>query len=91
MKKIEDMIKNCPICLTFRNRQPSEPATKHLVPQESCTKIAAGLCQLYWHYHLLVADYNSKFVAAENLKNSLSLNVINKCKKIFRNMVFLRN
>ena len=28
-------------------------------------------------------DYNSKFVAAENLSNSQSLTIINKCKKIF--------
>ena len=37
---------------------------------------------MYGHYYLLV-DYNSKFVAVENLNNSQSLTVINKCKKIF--------
>ena len=31
----------------------------------------------------MVVDYNSKFVAVENLKNSQSLTVINKYKKIF--------
>ena len=38
---------------------------------------------MYGHYYLLVVDYNSKFVAVENLNNSQSLTVINKCKKIF--------
>ena len=39
----EDMIKNCLTCLTFRNRQRSEPTIKHLVPQEPWTKLAADL------------------------------------------------
>ena len=81
--EIENMIKNCPTCLTFRNQQCSEPTIKHPVPQEPWTKLAADLFRLYGHYYLLVVDYNSKFVAVENLNNSQSLTVINKCKKIF--------
>ena len=45
--EIDDMIKNCPIYLTFRNRQPKEPAIKHPVPQEPWTKLAADLFRLY--------------------------------------------
>ena len=41
--EIEDMIKNCTTCLTFHNRQPSEPTVKHPVPQEPWTKLAADL------------------------------------------------
>ena len=48
--EIEDMIKICPTCLTFCNRQPREPAIKHLVPQELWTKLAADLFQFYGHY-----------------------------------------
>ena len=87
----EDMIKNWPTFLTFRNRQPCELAIKHSVPQEPWTKLAADLIRLYGHYYLLVVDYNSKFVVVENLKNSQSLTVTNKCKNIFFSMVFLRN
>ena len=86
--EVEDMIKDCPTCLTFRNRQPGEPAIKHSVPEEPWTKLAVDLFGLYEHYYLLVADYNCKFVAVENLKNSQSLTVINKCQKC---MVFLKN
>ena len=82
--EIEDMIINCPICLTFHNQQCSKPAIKHPVPQEPWTKLAADLFRLYRHYYLLVVDYNSKFVAVKNLNNNLqSLTIINKCKKIF--------
>ena len=82
ISEIEDMIKNCPTRLTLCNRQPSEPTIKHPVPQERSTKLTADLFQLYGHYYLLVVDYNFKFVAIKNLKNSQSLTVMNKCKKI---------
>ena len=83
-REIEDMIINCPICLTFHNQQCSEPTIKHPVPQEPWTKLAADLFRLYRHHYLLVVDYNSKFVAVKNLNNNLqSLTIINKCKKIF--------
>ena len=78
-----DMIKNCPTCLTFCNQQHSESTIKHPVLQEPWTKLAADLFRLYGHYYLLVVDYNSKFIAVENLNNLHSLTVINKCKKIF--------
>ena len=81
--EIENMIKNCPTRLTFCNWQPSEPTIKHPVPEEPWNKLAADLFWLHVHYYLLVVDYNSKFVAVENLKNSQSLTVINKRKKIF--------
>ena len=81
--EIENMIKNCPTCLTVRKRQRCEPVIKNPVPQEPWTKLTADLFRLNGHYYLLVVDYNSKFVVVENLNNSQSLIVINKCKKIF--------
>ena len=41
--EVEDMIKDCPTCLTFGNRHPGEPAIKHPVPEEPWTKIAVDL------------------------------------------------
>ena len=82
-REIEDKIKNCPTCLTFRNGQPSERAIKRPIPQEPWTKLAAELLRLYGHYYLLVVDCNSKFFAVKNLENLHSLTVINKPKKIF--------
>ena len=38
--EIEDMIKRCPTCLTFRNLQPSEPIINHPIPNQAWTKIA---------------------------------------------------
>ena len=49
--EIEDMIKNCPTCLTFCNRHRSEPAIKHPVLQEPWTKLAVDSFRLYGHYY----------------------------------------
>ena len=71
---------------TFCHQHPSEPEIKHL---EHWTNIAVELLRLYGHYYyLLIADYNPKFVAVENLRNSQSLKSV---RIYFCNMVFLRN
>ena len=50
--RIEDMIKKCPCWLAFKNCQPTEPIINHLVPNQTWTKIVAGLscmCNIiYW-------------------------------------------
>ena len=33
--EIEDMIKKCATCLTFRNRQPTEPIINHPMPNQA--------------------------------------------------------
>ena len=77
------MISKCPTCLTYRNCQPSETPIKHEIPDHPWTKCAADLFRLQGHYYLLIVDYYSKFIAAENLPNPPSETVINKCKKVF--------
>ena len=87
----EDMIKNCPTCLTFRNRQPSEPAIKHPVPHEPWNKIATDLFRLYGHYYLLVINYNSKTLLSKISKVRSPLPLLISVRRYFCNMVFLRN
>ena len=89
--EIENMIKNCPTCLTFRNQQRSEPTIKHPVPQEPWTKLAADLFRLYGHYYLLVVDYNSKFVVFENLNIHNPLPLLTSVRKYFRSMAITDN
>ena len=81
--EIEDMIKKCPTCLTFQNRQSGEPIINHSVPNQAWTQTAADPFRLYRHYYLLMIDYHSKFIIIETLANWQSSTVINKCKKIF--------
>ena len=79
--EIEDMIKRCPTCLPFRNRQPNEPTNNCPIPNQAWTKIAGDPFCLHGHYYLLTIDYYSKFIVTETLKNLQSSTVINKCKK----------
>ena len=66
--EIEDMIKKCPTCFTFRSHQPSGPIIKHPVPNQAWTKIAAYPFSLYEHYYLLIIDYYTRFIVIEMLK-----------------------
>ena len=81
--EIEDMIKKYPTCLTFKNRQPSEPIINPPIPNQAWTKIAADSFRLYGHYYLLIIDNYSKFIVIETLKNLQSSTVLSKCKRIF--------
>ena len=49
--EIDDMIKKCPTCFTFRNRQPSEPIIHLQIPNQAWTKIAADPFRLYGYYY----------------------------------------
>ena len=70
--EIEDMIKKCPTCFTFRNCQPSEPIINHPIQNQAWTKIAADPFCLNRHFYLLITDYYSKFIVIETMENLLS-------------------
>ena len=82
-KELEDMISKCLTCLTCRNRQPSETPVKPEIPENPWTKCAVDLFRLQGYYYLLIVDCYSKFIAVENLQNTQSETVINRCKKVF--------
>ena len=67
--EIEDMIKKCPTCITFRNCQTSEPIFNNPIPNQAWTKNAADSFRLYGHYYLLIIDFYSKFIVIETLNN----------------------
>lgn len=74
----EGMSKKHRSCLTFGNRQFSEPIIDYPIPNQSWTKIALNV-----YYYLLMIDYYSKLIVIQMLKNLQSSTVIKKCKKIF--------
>ena len=67
----------CPTC------QPSETRIIPKIPDQPWTKCAADIFRLQCQYHLLIADYYSKFTAVKNLQNPQSETVIDKWKKQF--------
>lgn len=74
----EGMSKKYRSCLTFGNRQFSEPIINYPIPSQSWTKIALNV-----YYYLLMIHYYSKLIVIQMLKNLQSSTVIKKCKKIF--------
>ena len=77
------MIKRCPTCLAFQNRQLSELIINHTIPNQAWTKIAADPFRLYCHYYLLIIDYYFHLIFIKTLKDLQSSTAINMCKKIF--------
>ena len=71
------MSSKCPTC------QPSETPIIPKITDQPWTKCAADLFRLQCQYHLLIADYYSKFTAVKNLQNPQSETVIDKWKKVF--------
>ena len=80
--EIEDMIKKWRTCLTFQNRQSSEPIINHPIPNQAWIKTDADPFRSYGHYLLMINCY-SKFIVIEALKNLQFSTVMNKCKYIF--------
>ena len=78
----EDMIKKWRTCLTFQNRQSSEPIINHPIPNQAWIKTDADPFRSYGHYLLMINCY-SKFIVIEALKNLQFSTVMNKCKYIF--------
>ena len=84
--EIEDIIKKCPTCLTFRKRQSSEPIMNHPIPNQLWTKAAADSFSVYGHYYLLIIDYYSKFNVIKTLNNLQSSAVIKNVRKFSHNV-----
>ena len=72
------MIKRCPTCLKFGNRQTNEPIINQPIPNQAWTTITVEPFRLYGHYYLLMIDYYSKFIVIETVKTLQLSAVINK-------------
>jgi len=80
---IENTVKNCEACLTYRNRQQKEP----LLPHEACTKpwsyIASDLFEYEKKHFLLCVDTYSSDIEVEEIPSQNTRTVVKFMKKIF--------
>ena len=81
--EIKDLVSNCSLCQTYRNRQQKETLIQHTIPDALWTKVASDLFTLYGHDYVIVTDYFSKYIEVERLTDKASSTVVNKIKKIF--------
>ena len=81
--EIDDLVSNCSLCQTYRNRQQKETLIQHTISDAPWTKVASDLFTLYGHDYVIVTDYFSKYIEVERLTDKASSTVVNKIKKIF--------
>ena len=82
-EQIEDLVSNCSLCLTYRNKQQKESLIQPTVPNAPWTKVASDPFSLYGHDYVIVTDYFSKYIEIERLADKSSATVVNKIKTIF--------
>ncbi|MBK5646427.1 MAG: hypothetical protein I4N51_04480 [Acinetobacter sp.] len=82
-KDIENVIKDCKICLKFQNRQQSETLRPSELPQTVWEEIGTDLFYLQQRAYLIVVDYFSKYVEVLPLKDETSETTIKALKSCF--------
>ncbi len=59
--QIEDLVKQCSICTSHRNRLPSEPMIPHEIPDQPWAKVGIDLFSYKGRKYILAVDYYSKY------------------------------
>ena len=79
-KQIEEMIKKCPTCLEFQNKQPKEPMIPHPIPSLPWNKVATDLFELDGNHYLVMVDYYSNFIEVAPLSDTRTTTVLRQVK-----------
>lgn len=83
-KEITHIIKDCPACITFQNKNTKETIINHIEPTRPWQIVAADLFSLNEVSYLLIVDVYSKYPELIDLeRNTTSNNVILNCKSVF--------
>lgn len=67
---IKDLISSCDNFNAFTNQQAKEPLMSHPVPDLPWQKLGPDLFEPNGKSHLILVDYYTKFVAAEELETA---------------------
>ena len=81
--QIEDMISSCPTCATYQRNNSKEPLLPHPAPSRPWERVGADLCELNGRHYLILVDYYSNFIEADQLRETTSEQVIEHCKSQF--------
>ncbi|XP_047990171.1 uncharacterized protein K02A2.6-like [Leguminivora glycinivorella] len=81
--QLEDLIKNCQACLTFKNQNGKESLIPHEIPDRAWSKIGVDVFHYKEKKYLLVVDYFSKFLEVIELNCLLSSHIIEQLKIVF--------
>lgn len=81
-KEIRWAVQTCPICQEHRTLPP-EPLEPTPFPQRPWWRIAADFCEWEGRDFLVIVDYFSRYIIAEEMPDTRSQTVIGKLHKIF--------
>ena len=80
---IEDEVKKCAVCATYRNSNQKEPLLPHTVPERPWAKLGSDIFTFGGRDYLVVVDYFSKYPEVVHLENKTATGVIRAPKPIF--------
>jgi len=80
---IEQMVKGCESCQTYKPENQKEPLMPHEVPPHPWHTVGTDLFYLDGITYLLIGDYYSKFPVVRKLNNTSTSLVIEHLKQIF--------
>ncbi|XP_045167174.2 uncharacterized protein K02A2.6-like [Mercenaria mercenaria] len=79
-KQISEYVLQCEICLKHRDSNPKEPLMPHEVPSRPFQKIGTDIFQFDGKSYLVTADYYSRFLEIDWLRDMRAATVITKLK-----------
>ena len=82
-KDIENVVKTCKACLTYRNKQQTEPLISIPVSEKPWSLVASDLFEYNRKHYLLCVDAYSNFPEVEEITSQNSTAVIKAMKHIF--------
>ena len=81
--QIEDTVSNCSTCAMYQRNNPKQPLLPHPAPSRPWERVGADLCELGGKHYLILVDYYSNFIEVDHLKETTSLQVIERLKPHF--------
>ena len=82
-EQIENLVKRCETCQTFRSCQRKEPMKGHAIPDRPWQKVALDLFELQNENYFVLTDYFSKFFEVTKLSTTTSSSIIKHLKPHF--------
>ena len=78
--QIADLVSNCPTCSTYQKKNVREPLLSHPIPTRPWERVGTDLFEVNGKHYLILVDYYSNFVEIDELRDTTSKQVINRCK-----------
>ena len=78
--QIADLVSNCPTCSTYQTKNVREPLLSHPIPTHPWERVGTDLFEVNGKHYLILVDCYSNFVEIDELRDTTSEQVINRCK-----------